>query len=86
MFDCPLVSPQTLQLMFTPHGRVDASLQYGYGWFLGPRFRMHGGETPGFRALIRQYLERRVSVVLLFNSDHVQPWTVCNALESLLVG
>ena len=85
MFDCPLVSPQTLQLLFTPHERVDAVRQYGYGWFLTPRFRMHGGETPGFRALIRQYPEQRLSAILLFNCDHVQPWTICNAIEPLLL-
>jgi CubicO group peptidase (beta-lactamase class C family) len=84
MFDCPLVSPATLQLLFTPNGRVDEVRRYGYGWFLAPRFRMHGGETPGFRALIRQYPERRLSAILLFNTDHVQPWTICNAIEPLL--
>jgi CubicO group peptidase (beta-lactamase class C family) len=86
MFDCPLVSPSTLQLMFTPHARVDAARQYGYGWYLTPRFRMHGGETPGFRALIRQYPERRLSAIFLLNSDHVQPWTICNAIEPLFLG
>lgn len=86
MFDCPLVAPATLKLMFTPYGRVDEVRQYGYGWFLAPRFRMHGGETPGFRALIRQYPEQRLSVILLFNADHVQPWTICNAIEPLLLG
>jgi CubicO group peptidase (beta-lactamase class C family) len=86
MFNCPLVSPSTLQSMFTPHARVDAARQYGYGWYLTPRFRMHGGETPGFRALIRQYPERRLSAILLFNSDHVQPWSIGNAIEPLLMG
>lgn len=86
MFDCPLVSPSTLQLMFTPHGRIDAVRQYGYGWFLAPRSRTHGGETPGFRALLRQYPEQHVSVILLLNTDHVQPWMICNALEPCLVG
>jgi CubicO group peptidase (beta-lactamase class C family) len=91
MFDCPLAAPETLQAMFTPHARVGdvrrfvPDRHYGYGWFLTPQFRMHGGETPGFRALIRQYPERRLSVILLFNSDHVQPWTICDAIEPLLM-
>ncbi len=71
MFDCPLVSPQTLKLMFTPYGQVDSSLQYGYGWFLAPRFRMHGGGTPGFLSRLKQYPEQKVSIILLFNSDHM---------------
>jgi CubicO group peptidase (beta-lactamase class C family) len=86
LFDCPLVSPRTLQLMFTPHGRVDPSLQYGYGWFLAPRFRMHGGGTPGFVSRIRQYPEQKVSVVLLFNSTHMDPDAVFGAVEPLVLG
>jgi CubicO group peptidase (beta-lactamase class C family) len=86
MFDCPLVSPHTLQLMFTPYGQVDPSLQYGYGWFLASRFRMHGGGTPGFLSRIRQYPEQKVSIILLFNSDHMDPETILCAVEPLLVG
>ena len=86
MFDCPLVSPHTLKLMFTPYGQVDPSLHYGYGWFLAPRFRMHGGGTPGFLSRIRQYPEQKVSIILLFNSDHVNPETILTAVEPLLVG
>src|SRR5258708_34545732 len=86
MFDCPLVSPQTLTLMFTPYGQVDPSLHYGYGWFLAPRFRMHGGGTPGFLSRIRQYPEQKVSIILLFNSDQVSAETILSAVEPLIVG
>lgn len=86
MFDCPLVSPQTLALMFARHGRVDPSLGYGYGWFLAPRFRTHGGGTPGFVSRIRQYPEQKVSVVLLFNSTHMDPDAVLGAVEPLVAG
>ncbi len=86
MFDCPLVSPATLQLMFTPYGQVDASLQYGYGWFLAPRFRMHGGGTPGFLSRVQQYPEQQVSIIMLFNSDQTGPETILNAVEPLVVG
>ena len=86
MFDCPLVSPQTLALMFTPHGRVDPSLGYGYGWFLAPQFRTHGGGTPGFVSRIRQYPEQKVSIVLLFNSTHMDPDAVLGAVEPLVAG
>jgi CubicO group peptidase (beta-lactamase class C family) len=86
MFDCPLVSPQTLQLMFTPHGQVNPTMHYGYGWFLAPRFRMHGGGTPGFQSQIRQYPGRRVSVILLINADQTNPVTILTAIEPLLIG
>jgi CubicO group peptidase (beta-lactamase class C family) len=86
MFDCPLVSPQTLALMFTPHGRVDPSLDYGYGWFLARRFRTHGGGTHGFVSRIRQYPEQKVSIVLLFNSTHMNPDIVFDAVAPLIAG
>ncbi|HLZ55726.1 MAG TPA: serine hydrolase domain-containing protein [Ktedonosporobacter sp.] len=86
MFDCPLVSPLTLQLMFTPYGQVDASLQYGYGWFLAPRFRMHGGQTPGFFSRIKQYPHQKASIILLWNSDHVNSEPILSAVEPLFIG
>jgi CubicO group peptidase (beta-lactamase class C family) len=83
MFDCPLVPRRTLRLMFTPHGQVDASLHYGYGWFLAPRYRMHGGGTSGFLSRIKQYPEQKVSVVLLLNSDETNPGTILETMEPL---
>ena len=85
MFDCPLVSPDTLKLMFTPYGQVNPSLQYGYGWFLAPRFRMHGGGTPGFASRVRQYPEQKVSIVLLWNSDQMSLESVLSAVEPVLL-
>ncbi len=86
LFSCPLVSSETLKLMFTPYGQVDQSLHYGYGCFLAPRFRMHGGGTPGFLARIRQYPEQKVSIILLFNSDHMNVEKIIKVLEPLIVG
>jgi len=86
MFDCPLVSLQTLSLMVTPYGQVDASMHYGYGWFLAPRFRMHGGGTPGFQSYIRQYPEQEVSIILLLNSEQVRLETILKAIEPLISG
>ncbi|QBD76127.1 class A beta-lactamase-related serine hydrolase [Ktedonosporobacter rubrisoli] len=86
MFDCPLVSPQTLKLMFTPYGQVNPPLHYGYGWFLGPHFRMHGGATAGFLARIKQYPAQKVSIVLLFNSDHMSLDVILDALDPLIDG
>jgi len=88
MFACPLVSPHTLQLMFTPHGQGSAwgnSWRYGYGWFLAPGFRMHGGGTQGFCSLIRQYPEQKVSIIVLLNSDHMDASPIISAVEPLLL-
>jgi CubicO group peptidase (beta-lactamase class C family) len=84
LFDCPLVTPHTLQLMFTPYAQVDAVLQYGYGWFLAPHFRMHGGSTPGFLSRLRQYPEQQVSIILLFNSDQISLETIFTAVDPLV--
>ncbi len=86
LFDCPLVSPPTLELMFTPHGQVEPSVHYGYGWFLTPRFRAHGGGTPGFASRIRQYPDQKASIILLFNFDQVDSETILNAVEPLIIG
>lgn len=86
MFGCPLVAPQTLQLMLTPYGKVDESLSYGYGWFLAPRLRMHGGGTPGFLSRIRQYPEQQVSVILLSNSDNLRMEPIASAIDPLILG
>lgn len=88
MFACPLVAPPTLQLLFTPHGQGVAwghSWQYGYGWFLAPGFRMHGGGTQGFCSLIRQYPEQKVSIIVLLNSDHMETGPIISAVEPLLL-
>jgi CubicO group peptidase (beta-lactamase class C family) len=85
MFNCPLVAPQTLALMFMPYGQVTPTLHYGYGWFLAPRFRMHGGGTPGFISRIRQYPEQKASVILLCNSDQTDPDVLLKAIEPLLI-
>lgn len=88
LFVCPLVSPQTLQSMFTPHGQGTAwgsSWQYGYGCFLGSGFRMHGGATQGFRSLIRQYPAQKVSMIVLLNSDHMEVGPIISAVEPLLL-
>jgi CubicO group peptidase (beta-lactamase class C family) len=86
LFDHPLVSPETLRLAFTPHGRVNPDLDYGYGWFLASRFRMHGGQTPGFLAHVRQYPEQKASVIVLLNSDHVGAEVIARVIDPYMAG
>lgn len=85
IFDCPLVSPETLRLMLTPYGQVAGSLHYGYGWFLAPQYRWHAGATPGFLSHIRQYPEQKVSIIVLLNSDQMGMEAVFGVLNSLNV-
>jgi CubicO group peptidase (beta-lactamase class C family) len=89
MFACPLVSPQTLQLMFTPHTPIDPSWgepwQYGYGWFLDSAFRMIGGGTEGFSSVIKQYPAQKASLIVLLNADHMGPGPIIRAVEPLIL-
>ncbi len=56
------------------------SYPYGFGWYLsGPGQRRevyHGGGLPGFVAQFRRYLDDRVTVILLMNSDDVDDETI----------
>jgi hypothetical protein len=47
---------------------------------------MHGGGTPGFLSRIRQYPEQKVSIILLFNSDHINAEAIFKVVEPLIVG
>jgi hypothetical protein len=72
--------------MFTPHAQVDAFCHYGYGWFLAPRYRMHGGGRPGFLSRISQYPEQQVRIILLCNFDQTSLETVLTAIEPVIIG
>ena len=84
MFTCPLVPASTLALMFAPHARIDADRSYGYGWFLAPPMRFHGGGTPGFLSRITQYPEQELSLILLLNANHIDPDPILEQMTSLL--
>src|SRR5262249_4781974 len=86
MFDCPLVRPETLRLMFTPYGQVSPTLHYGCGLLLCPRLWMTGGCTSGFIGRIRQYPEQKVSAIFLMNADNLELDAVLSAVEPLLIG
>lgn len=84
LFSSPPVSPDTLQLMFDAHARVDAARSYGYGWFLEPSRRTHGGHTPGFFARITQVTEQQLSLILLMNATHIGPDPIIEQMASLV--
>jgi CubicO group peptidase (beta-lactamase class C family) len=53
------------------------SAPYGYGWFVdtikGRRHISHGGAWQGFRAQLCRYVEDKLTVVVLANSDSARP-------------
>jgi CubicO group peptidase (beta-lactamase class C family) len=78
------VPASTLQLMFTAHARVDADRSYGYGWFLEPTRRTHGGHAAGFFSRITQVPEQELSLILLMNSSHIGPDPIIEQMASLV--
>lgn len=80
-----------LALTFSPHAKVgpgsgfDPSLGYGYGWFLGPRYRWIGGMTAGFRSAMWQYPEERLNVVMLWNNERVDSHRLFGKLRPILL-
>jgi CubicO group peptidase (beta-lactamase class C family) len=84
LFSSPPVSANTLRLMFAAHAQVDAHRFYGYGWFLEPSRRTHGGHTPGFFARITQLPEQQLSLILLMNATHIGPDPIIEQMASLV--
>ena len=84
LFDGSLVSPEALATMFRPHARVDEGVSYGYGWFVGPDARWHGGGTPGFISRIKQFPRPRVSIITLQNANHIDPDPIIEQIASLV--
>lgn len=80
----PPVSASTVQLMFTAHARIDAGRSYGYGWFLEPLRRTHGGHTPGFFSRITQLPGQELSLILLMNASHTGPDPIIEQMASLV--
>ena len=82
----PPVSARTLELMFTAHARVEDDRSYGYGWFLEPTRRWHGGHTAGFFSRVCQLPEQGVSLILLMNATHLGPDPILEQMVSIVTG
>jgi CubicO group peptidase (beta-lactamase class C family) len=86
-----VLNDKGLELTFLPHALVgpgsdfDPSLGYGYGWFLGPDYRLIGGMTGGFRAAIWQYPAQRLNVVMLWNNEGVNSQRLLDVLRPILL-
>lgn len=91
ILDGEVLNETGVELTFSPHARVgadsgfDPTLSYGYGWFLGDRFRWIGGMTPGFRSAMWQYPDERLNVVMLWNNERVDSHRLFAQLRSILL-
>jgi hypothetical protein len=70
-----LLRPESLKVMTTPvHLNDGRTVSHGLGWFMdsfnGHRFGAHWGSTvAGYSAVIRRYVDDRVTMIALANLD-----------------
>jgi CubicO group peptidase (beta-lactamase class C family) len=91
LLDGEVLSEPARELTFSPHAGVglgsdfDPSLSYGYGWFLGDRFRFIGGMTEGFRSVMWQYPDESLNVIMLWNNERIDPQRLFRKLRPILL-
>jgi len=89
-----LVSQKSLDAMFSVYYPPQASVGYGYGWYIvnlpGHRIMWHDGEYPGVRTVNMWFPDDGVSIIVLSNEteddfgdivDHVVTLVVGNAMK-----
>src|SRR6266567_2974082 len=69
-----LLKKTTLEQMWTPVRLNDRTIsEYGFGWFLRPipghRTVGHGGGLPGFSTFIWRFMDDKLTVIVLSNSE-----------------
>ena len=75
LYDDRLLGAESRRLAFTAATRTDdPAVAYGYGWRISGDSVWHSGETIGFRNVIVRYPDRRLTVVLLSNREHPEPY------------
>jgi len=84
LYEERLLSRDALELMFTPHVRVNEARHYGYGWSIYERARGHGGSLPGCRCRFMQYPKKKMTVIILGNHDFVLESRMMADLEAML--
>ena len=68
-----LLDASTLEAMWKPTPVKQGQAEYGFGWQVGKRnghgFVAHGGGIPGFSTQITRYLDDKLTVIVLTNTD-----------------
>src|SRR4030095_16732920 len=66
-----------------------ATHPYGFGWELqtisGHKLVNHGGSLPGFRASFLRFVDDKLTVVVLTNSDNANPATIARGVADLFI-
>jgi CubicO group peptidase (beta-lactamase class C family) len=83
-----VLTEATRTQMWSPVALNDGTTAtYGFGWFINqPKNRRqvwHSGGLPGFAAQFHRYLDDRISVIVLMNSDDVDDETLLAGVANL---
>src|SRR5687768_4292660 len=71
----------------TPTGT--SNVEYGFGWRIskhrGEKMVWHSGETRGFRNVLLRFPDRRLTVIVLTNRNHPEPYPTALAIADLFL-
>ena len=78
------------EMMWTPVKlNTGATQPYGFGWELEPvnghRRVNHGGSLPGFRAQLARFVDDKLTVIILTNSDNANPSPLALGVAALYI-
>ena len=84
LYDNRLLSDDTRALAFADQTAVtvdeDNVEAYGYGWRLDGDRLWHSGETMGFRNVIIRDPAQRLTVLMLTNRNHPEPYALARRI------
>jgi CubicO group peptidase (beta-lactamase class C family) len=84
LYDERVLSAASLRAALAPATATDdPQVEYGFGWRLTGETLWHSGETIGFRNVIVRYPRRRLTVVMLTNRNHPEPYHTALAIAAL---
>ena len=87
LYDERLLRAESLARLFAPATATDdPAVQYGMGWRISGETLWHSGESIGVRNVIVRYPRRRVTVIILTNRNHLEPYATAHAIAEIFLG
>ncbi|HLK61479.1 MAG TPA: serine hydrolase domain-containing protein, partial [Chthonomonadaceae bacterium] len=85
-----LLKPASYRQMWTPVTLKDGKkAEYGFGWaisdYQGHKFISHNGGIPGFVTTIDRFVDDKLTVIVLTNSDVANPDTIAKEVAGVYV-
>jgi len=84
------VQPSAVPAKISEGPNAEASVSYGFGWFLNPyrghKRMFHDGETIGFRTTIQRFPDDELTVIVLANRGDINPEELALKVADLYLG